>query len=328
MPPPLAAFPIVSTNDVEKAQSILSHEMASLSFRRVHDRDHFQLIMNGAHLGKTMVGYNRFGVETEIDGGQIEEAVIFSICIGTPTIVELDGVPNAPNLGSIVSPPRHLRVHRKPESEILILRTSIHAIEERFQEVMGWPITHPIRFEKSVDLTSGLGAEVKRLVHFVVDQANREGSALEHPLLRTSLDDLLTSAMLSLPSNVSESIVTCRGVQPVPGILRRAEEYLEANAAEPISISDVVEVCGCSRRALFLAFRRYRDCTPMEFLSYCRLGLARLALQAPAPGDSVASIAYACGFLHRGRFSQRYLQRFGESPSETLRRSRPNNFHA
>ncbi len=84
----------------------------------------------------------------------------------------------------------------------------------------------------------------------------------------------------------------------------------------------IVTAAACdssSRRALFSAFRQYRDCTPMQFLAERRLQAARQALTSPYPGDTVTSIAYSCGFSHLGRFSDTYRKRFGGTPSETLR---------
>jgi transcriptional regulator GlxA family with amidase domain len=43
---------------------------------------------------------------------------------------------------------------------------------------------------------------------------------------------------------------------------------------------------------------------------------------APAHDGSVTSIALAAGFSHLGRFSHDYAERFGERPSETLKRCR------
>ena len=91
---------------------------------------------------------------------------------------------------------------------------------------------------------------------------------------------------------------------------------------EPVTISGVAAACGCSRRALFTAFRRFRDYTPMQFLAETRLEAARAALRSPGPTDTVVSVAYGCGFSPAGRFSGAYLRRFGESPSRTLRKSR------
>ena len=49
--------------------------------------------------------------------------------------------------------------------------------------------------------------------------------------------------------------------------------------------------------------------------------LARARLGSGA-ATAVTEVALACGFEHLGRFSTRYRDRFGESPSETLRRAR------
>jgi AraC-like DNA-binding protein len=40
------------------------------------------------------------------------------------------------------------------------------------------------------------------------------------------------------------------------------------------------------------------------------------------PGENVTVLAMGFGFTHMGRFAVEYRQRFGESPSETLRRQR------
>ena len=127
---------------------------------------------------------------------------------------------------------------------------------------------------------------------------------------------------LALPNNYTEDLIGDRRPYVTPCLVRRAEGYLEAHATEPITISDVVAQCSCSRTALFNAFRTYRGYTPIQFLADTRLRAARVALQSPSSNDSVTSIAYACGFSHLGRFSQAYRLRFGESPSETLRKSR------
>ena len=81
---------------------------------------------------------------------------------------------------------------------------------------------------------------------------------------------------------------------------------MEAHVTEPITVSDLVAECGCSGTALHRTFRRYRGYTPMQFLANCRLQAARGALRSPSPTETVSSIAYACGFLHLGRFAQAY----------------------
>ena len=111
-----------------------------------------------------------------------------------------------------------------------------------------------------------------------------------------------------------------RQYQVSPGLVRRAEEYMRAHFNKAITISDLLQICGCSRSVLFSAFRNARGYTPMEFLTEQRLQSARERLLKSNFESSVALIALDCGFINLGRFSQYYRKRFGELPSDTLRK--------
>jgi transcriptional regulator GlxA family with amidase domain len=72
---------------------------------------------------------------------------------------------------------------------------------------------------------------------------------------------------------------------------------------------------------LQLAFRRFRDTTPMAQLRALRLERAFSELaKAGQDGGSVTSVANAHGFGSLSRFAADYKARFHESPSDTLRR--------
>ena len=60
----------------------------------------------------------------------------------------------------------------------------------------------------------------------------------------------------------------------------------------------------------------------MAFVRSTRLALARDRLQEGRPGATVTCVAQECGFDHLGRFSVAYAKRYGETPSETLRKKR------
>ena len=88
---PLTAFPLARTSDPDEAQSVLSRELSELRFKSVADRRRFQFEMNGCRLGRTMVAFNRFSTKTKVDAGVIESAVIISLSVGPPTVLDLDG---------------------------------------------------------------------------------------------------------------------------------------------------------------------------------------------------------------------------------------------
>ena len=100
--------------------------------------------------------------------------------------------------------------------------------------------------------------------------------------------------------------------------LRLAEEFMRSRLDAPLSLEEVAEAAGVSRRALGLLFRRYRDLSPMEVLRNMRLDAAHAQL-ARHDGASVTEVAFSCGFSHLSRFAACYRERFGRLPRETSR---------
>ena len=77
-----------------------------------------------------------------------------------------------------------------------------------------------------------------------------------------------------------------------------------------------------SPRTLQKAFVSVTGLGPQAYFRHCALNRARHALlQANPVEDKVTAIAVGLGFSEIGRFSVRYRELFGESPSQTLQRS-------
>jgi AraC-like DNA-binding protein len=107
---------------------------------------------------------------------------------------------------------------------------------------------------------------------------------------------------------------------PEPATLRRALAHLEEHAAEDVDVADVARAAGLGVRGLQMTFRRWRGTTPLGHLREIRLARAHEELRASDPRDTtVADIATRWHFTHPGRFSVTYRERYGCSPSATLR---------
>src|SRR5262249_44715892 len=78
------------------------------------------------------------------------------------------------------------------------------------------------------------------------------------------------------------------GAPPAPGArddVRRAEAYMEAHAAEPITLAEVAGAVGLPLRSLQAAFHAWRGTTPGAFLRAHRRELAEQAVRAEAQRD-------------------------------------------
>ncbi len=106
----------------------------------------------------------------------------------------------------------------------------------------------------------------------------------------------------------------------IPGSarLRRAIEFMHANAHLPINVTQMAEAAGVTARSLQTAFRNHLDLTPLDYLRRIRLDRVREELRAAPPGTAVADVARTWGFAHLGRFAAHYAERFGELPRQTL----------
>ena len=319
--PPLASYPLISTSDADKAQAVVSKELTGSRIDRIRENGQFQFNMNGAHFGDTLVAWNSYKADIDIQSGQVEDTVGFVIGERGP-VFQMNGNPFVctPSTAAVVSLSR-MSVQRPAGSSIFVLKTSYQALENRFRAITGRSPKGRILFDRSVNISRGPGALARQTLMHVVSQLETDNSVLKNDFLRVAINDLLLGTLLSLPHSHSEQLLDDTGDVP-PSVLRRAEEFMEAHCCEPIKIQDVIEACGCSGSLLHRAFQQYRGYTPKQFLAIQRLEAARRRLLAPSPDDSVTSIAFDCGIGHLSRFAEHYRRRFGEFPSVTLRRSR------
>jgi len=97
---------------------------------------------------------------------------------------------------------------------------------------------------------------------------------------------------------------------------------IRCHLAEPLDLARLESWAHSSRRSLQVVFRDRLGCTPMQWLRQERLNQALQRLTDPAPHDTVASIASACGYPSPSRFSTDFRRRYRYPPSVLLRDSR------
>jgi AraC-like DNA-binding protein len=103
-------------------------------------------------------------------------------------------------------------------------------------------------------------------------------------------------------------------------IFQDIQAALAGSLGRPIYSEELAQQVGVSVRSMHDAILRYRGLSLHRYLRLRRLWLVRQRLLAGA--ESVKAIALAFGFWHLGDFSGSYRLQFGESPSETLAKSR------
>lgn len=91
-------------------------------------------------------------------------------------------------------------------------------------------------------------------------------------------------------------------------------EIMENNLAEPLSLVDIADKAGLSRRQIERLFRQEMGRSPARYYLEIRLDRARhLLVQSSMP---VVEVAVACGFVSASHFSKCYRELYGRSPQQ------------
>jgi AraC-like DNA-binding protein len=171
-------------------------------------------------------------------------------------------------------------------------------------------------FSSEFDQRRGAGATIRRMAGSLFAELTESDSLLTNEIaIRSFEEHLALCLLLGLPHRHSERLLRQRAAA-APGNVKRAEEFMRANASSPLTIEAIADVAGCSIRALQLAFRSFRGTTPMSALQRVRLEAARAEMLRSEQGESLARIAAEHGFSNPSRFAQLFRRTYGAYPSE------------
>jgi AraC-like DNA-binding protein len=120
---------------------------------------------------------------------------------------------------------------------------------------------------------------------------------------------------------------TAEALAPSHALSRRIKAVLECQAymfsrrAEAVTLQELSDLSGLRPRSLINAFQAVTSLSPMAFLRALRLTRVRETLLYADSQGRVIDVATEWGFWHMGHFTAAYRAMFGETPSETLRRT-------
>ncbi|HSH73550.1 MAG TPA: helix-turn-helix domain-containing protein [Methylophilaceae bacterium] len=131
--------------------------------------------------------------------------------------------------------------------------------------------------------------------------------------LNKSVISLLTDALVDHSSLAYRPISNAKCWNIIGETRALVHQYSE----NPISVAEVCQQLGISRRTLQYCFQNLLNTSPVAYLRAERLNNVRRMLRS---ANSVTEAAAHWGFWHFGHFSQEYKKMFGELPSATFKR--------
>ena len=315
--------PIFRTRDLEHARQYLGGVFVEARFAYLSRERHLDFRHRQAKLGSIAVNSMQYGPGIMVTAPPFGDFYLLQFTLTGRCQLRQDGRCTDLPAGSVavINPFLPFAKAWAPGTRQLLIRIDRRLLEREFRAWTGSDKTERIEFDLSAVESMAKVGTLTHYVRMLCDDLGNASSHLEHPLVSDRIASALISTLLvSMPHNRGRALEAA-ATSIAPYFVRRVERFIEENARCAINLEDLAGVAGVSSRALQLGFRRFRNTTPMAYLRALRLELARSELaRAGREGGSVASVANVCGLGHLGRFACAYQTRFGESPSQTLRR--------
>lgn len=225
------------------------------------------------------------------------------------------------NCGMVISPSQTVSLEMSGNCRKFLVRILRKKLESTLQRLLGRRIDRPLLFESSMDMDFGASSSWWRTVKFFLAEQERNGSIYHQwPFLETVEQTLIEGLLWGQPHNYTQALEQ-KERTALPAFVYRAETFIRENAHKPITKEDILSVAGVPGRTLYEGFKRFGKSSPMRYLKETRMDRVRQDLLSCNGDATITDIATRWWFMHLGRFSIEYKERFGEPPSETLKKS-------
>jgi AraC-like DNA-binding protein len=282
--------------------------------------------INGAYMPGGYLGYVQYGpAQVSLSPGQERSDYWMQLPLRgrLNAVIGTEQIACDPRYAAIASPTHEsCSLESEPGSTRIQFALTGAVVHDLLADVLGDAPSRPLVFAPGIDLTGGYGQSLARYILMAVADLERPQSVLLEPATTRAFVQFVVTALLQSHRHNYCDALRHHAPAIAPGDVKRAIDYIEANLGNTICVSDIIRAAGVPGRTLFAHFRDFKGFTPMQYLRNTRFYKVRQALLRAEPDDSITDIALGVGFSHMGRFSCEYRQRFGESPSETLKRPR------
>jgi AraC-like DNA-binding protein len=286
----------------------------------------FALTVSTNHLNSLAIGDVTYSCDVELDCAELRSAYHVNV----PLFGAIDSdvghtAAQATSRVATIYQPTGRTVLRRwyGSSRAITLKIDRAVLDGHLQQLLGRSCAGSVDFSPSMPIDHGLGAGwwamVRQLDHLL--RSNDGATDLARfPLMAHHLEyGVIGGLLLAANHSCREELQGCKSLLR-PRTVKLVIDAIEQYPDRPFTAADLAGLAGCSVRRLQESFQEHIGTTPMAYLRDVRLDRVRRALLAADPAlNSVAEIAHTWGFSNLGRFSMAYRQKFGASPSTTLR---------
>lgn len=314
--PALERAPLLETRCYEEARTLLTQLIGSHQGDLLDPLDPFFCRYYHAVLPHSSLVYLQWQGRERLNRTQPENLYVLYLPLDGNIGEAINGqevIYSSPAVAHLFSPNQVLQGSLSRRGQGISFCISSVWVKEELAKLLNYPVKKLPVFQPELPLNSAFGQSLKQLLLFTW-QATEPHSLFLPDLEQNLLAGLLQYQVHSYSSRLRLSTGAVGACQ-----LRLAQDFIQANLQNPVSLGDIAATAGVSARSLQRAFARTLNCSPMQFLQTARLQALRADLQDRSHPGGVSDLMLKYHFNHLGRCSRLYYRQFGEYPSQTRR---------
>lgn len=311
--------------DLDETRKIVADIYCDHRLEQARGRERLDYLHVHQRLGAVSFSEMRYGAEVDVAPGCLQSFFLVQVPVAGHDRMRVDGAELLCDArrASIHVPDSRLDMHWSADCSKFVVRFEREALERHAAALAGRDPACAVSFLPLAELDSPTVQAWVGTARHLFDELRRNPFLGDEPLVRCHIEQLLmTTALNWLPGGFGDGGACPPARRVLPRHVRQAEEYLRASPEQPITVEMLAHHVGVSGRTLYDGFRKFLGVSPMRYLRDLRMERVRADLLDPARPASVTALATHWGFFQLGRFAIDYRRRYGESPHETLAKSR------
>ncbi|GAA2586924.1 AraC family transcriptional regulator [Winogradskya consettensis] len=317
-----AARTVLRTADVDEARAFCRRMFyGPLEVKATGGLDGFAFSGDVVQLGSLTVGEISYGIEICVAIGDLRTAYhVLAPLTGSVQVLHRGTSTTAdPGRAAVFQPGSDIELRWSADCRVYSVKVERLAFERELT-ALDPPDVAPGPLGLTFGLAGGPGRSWMALIRLLHTELRQPDGLSALPRLLTRWRDLAISALACA--------VEQRHGDDIPGVPtarrpRPVKRTLDAMHAEPgraFTAHELAAIAGVGVRVLQESFRRHVGVPPLTYLRRLRLeGVHAELIRADKGQVSVSEVAHRWGFTHLGRFAGSYRDRYGLTPSETLR---------
>ena len=267
---PLSNFQVTRTRSIEEIRDALAHVYIKPALQPVGATKTLDAMISHCRLNDVSLGYVKYGASVRAEFPTFDRFIYMTRLWGKGRITSRNATATLDaDRGALISPGDGYRADYDEDSMRMVVQFDARALTAKLAALIGRPVDEPLCMDLQAELTDSGSKALRDYLSALVNTLSSVDRPLPHWWVAQTEQLLMILYLVGHRHNYSRFL----GRSPPDAgvsLVRRTEEYIEANWRESPSLETLAEVSGVSAFSLYRTFKSRRGYSPFEFAARIR----------------------------------------------------------